>query len=258
MTEKRTVECQDCGYRWESSAANPRCSKADCGRSRNVEPVDAVEDDDDADEPEPDEPADDDRDDEPEPEPDDETEPETPEDGEGDGYTPRFETRKNRAEDVADAADDPDGEVWTADEPEPEDEADAEEEDDEDVPELEPEDLEPMMAVAFDMAATRRGDHWELQEDEAERLSEAWVPVMNQYAPHVLREHYAITVAGMATVAVLRPRLKEDKRQQEKEEAKARDDASLTKPDADEEESDAIAVEATAETTDTTESYDNL
>lgn len=41
MAEERLVECQVCGYRWESSAKTPQCTDPNdtCGRSRRVEEV---------------------------------------------------------------------------------------------------------------------------------------------------------------------------------------------------------------------------
>jgi hypothetical protein len=212
MTDERLVECQDCGYRWKSSASSPRCSKADCGRSRNVEPVqdggDSVEQDGDD--------LDDEDDDRSTGDPDDVD----PEDG---GFTPSFESREQTADHVEANAPDLDDDV-------DDDEDDEQDGDDADkteptadpadeVPDLDPEQLKTGFDLTFDVVANQRGDHWRLDEDEdeAEKLAKAWTPVMNHYAPVLFREHTEVGIAVVATVSIVGPRLAEDRRRAERQ-----------------------------------------
>jgi hypothetical protein len=218
MSDEREVECQDCGYRWKSSADRPRCSQPDCGRSRNVEPVadapieDDDEQDDDAGQQTPQQTPDDEDD------PADSTDEESAEDASS-GYTPAFSVRQERTDtqkrevDTTETSTDADrddgedaeaGDKELADDETPAPEADAE------IPELDPATLKPAMEGTFNVVALNRGDHWELDDKEAEQLAEAWTPVINHYAPVVFREHALIAAACMTSYSVLAPRLAKD------------------------------------------------
>lgn len=225
MPSNRLVECLDCGYRWESSAASPRCSKSDCGRSRNVEPVaDDVDDDDEPDE------ANQDGDARPDGGgdtgrgvPGGETDDDEPENA--GGYTPAFETTQTRTDTTRSTASPTD----EADEADDDEEPDADGDDEQvepasdDLPDLDPEQLVPALEATFGAAATKRGDHWELDEDEAEQLAKGWTPVINHYAPHVFQQYTEVGAALIVTYTVLGPRLAEDKRLAEQAEKAAED-----------------------------------
>ena len=213
MPSERLVECQDCGYRWESGAANPRCSKSDCGRSRNVEPVeDTVEDEGDteADESEQ-QPAETVEEDEADPDPDD------ADDGDSEGYTPAFETQNVRADaergdpgsSTDEDDDEDDGSSSTSTDEDGDDEPEPEGVDE--VPELDPEQLKPAIDATFKMIAVNRGQHWTLDDDEAEQLAEGWTPVMNHYAPVLLKENALLVTAAITSYGVLAPRLAKDR-----------------------------------------------
>lgn len=192
MTEKRLVECQDCGYRWKSSAAEPRCSKSECGRSRNVEAVA------------------DDLDDDP---------------GQGDRDEPE-PVEDDQEDDDEDDQEDSDQQPSGPDE----------------LPEIDPETLEPALKATFNLAATNRGDHWELDDEEAEKLAEGWCPVINHYAPHFLRQYTELGAAVIVTYTVVGPRLAEDKKLAELEE-KATDDETGTVRRQRTEEDDAVEID---------------
>lgn len=221
----RMVECQDCGYRWESAASSPRCSKPDCGRSRNVEPVDDEVDGEADPEPEDDLDADEDeggnagrgasdgrsR----------ETNPGDLDDEDGsdetEGFTPAFESVENTAENV-----DPSPSTPTSTATADDDEHDADQDDDDedepksdpldDVPEIDPDQLAVAFDVTFEMVGSRRGEHWTLDDDEPEQLGKAWAPVMNTYAPRLFAEHTEVGVAVLCTFSILAPKLAEDRR----------------------------------------------
>jgi hypothetical protein len=213
MASSRLVEGQDCGNRWDSTADDPRCSKSDCGRSRNVEPV-ADDLDDDPDEAVDEDEADEEIDDEPDGDSDDDS-----------GYTPAFETATTR-KDVdrgtpTPTDDDSDDDEQDADDDESDDE---EPEGDGDIPDLDPEQLKPALEATFGMVAVERGEHWELDEEEAEKLAEGWCPVINHYAPYFLRQYTEVGAAVIITFTVVGPRLAEDREQARKEEAESVDD----------------------------------
>lgn len=197
--DKRLVECQDCAYQWESTAEHPRCPKAECGRSRDVEPVDQ---DDSADSADSADSSDND-------------------DNEDGGYTPAFTTetveketdqRPPIPEEPIDQDDDQDGD---RDEPAEATPADLE---------LDAETLEPALETTFVMIANRRGPHWELENGESEHLADAWTPVLNHYAPSVVREHTVVGVAVLSTFAIVAPRMAEDRALSQHEHARAEDD----------------------------------
>lgn len=228
MTEERLVECQDCGYRWESSAENPRCSKADCGRSRNVEDVaDDLDGEDESEEIDETSSTDMDPSDE---QAEEATDTEPDEEDEGGGYTPAFETEQTRtdteraARSTSSTSTDEEDEQEDAD-----DEAEVQESEeassgpstDAEIPELEPEQLVPAFEATFNVAATKRGDHWELDDDEAQQLATGWCPVINHYAPHMLREHTVLGAAIITTYGVLGPRLAKDAELAEQDERQA-------------------------------------
>jgi len=223
MASERLVECQDCGYRWESSADSPRCSKSDCGRSRNVEPVaDDVDDQDESEDVE--QTVDDDR---PEPDPvDDELEDDQ---GDEDGYSPAFETTQTRSETEPTAPDDVEGDQDGREEESTSSSSDdgPEPEGPDEVPELDPETLETAFSATFDAVAISRGDHWKLDDDESEQLAEGWTPVINHYAPYLFKQYTEVGVAVMITAGIVGPRVVED-REQAKREAKAEEDTEQT------------------------------
>lgn len=217
------VECQDCGYRWESSADSPRCSKADCGRSRNVEPVEQAADEPDEDDSQ--DPVDDDAEHvEAEPVEDDDDQDDA---DDGGGFAAAFESR----EQAADLRDEPSPPT----DDDQDDDADEQADDDadgtpdpEDIPDINPEQLEAGFTVTFDLIANRRGEHWELAEredgkDEAEQLAEVWTPVLNHYAPYLFKKHTEVGVAVLASATILAPRLAEDRRQAEQREREEQD-----------------------------------
>lgn len=226
MTEKRTVECQDCGYRWESSATNPRCSKSDCGRSRNVEAVDGDRDDD------PDESTSSVDSDEltetTQVEDDDDLEDDV-DDG-GGGFTASFESIDQRTEtDDADLDLDALGSTSQEDE----DDADQEASDDEqgaepaeDVPELDPEQLEAAFSLTFDVVDQQQRADWTLDDDEAAKLGKAWAPVANEYMPYMLAEHTEIGIAVVCTASIVMPRLARERTLADREEQEAREAAN--------------------------------
>jgi len=207
MASERLVECQDCGYRWESGADDPRCAKSDCGRSRNVEPVDDTVDEDSEEiddttgdmDPVEDE-ADDDLDEDP--------------DEEGEGYTPAFEasTVRTDADRGSPTLDDEDEDDDSDEEADEDDEATEEEPEGEDeIPDITAEQLKPAIEATFGMAAVRRGQHWKLDDEEADQLAEGWTPVINHYAPVLLKEHALLATAAITSYSVLAPRLAKDK-----------------------------------------------
>lgn len=248
MPSERLVECQDCGYRWESGAENPRCAKSDCGRSRNVEPVaDDLDRDDDLDDDQ-DQPVEDveetpDEGGDAEPgrgTPSGESDEDTDPDNGSGGYTPAFQTQQTRTdtareratttdEDVREAVDDAgqdDGDQ-DGDQDDDQDGSDQQPSGPDELPEIDPETLKPAIEATFGLAATQRGDHWDVDEDEAMKLAEGWTPVINHYAPHVLRQYTEVGAALIVTYTVLAPRLAEDKRLADLEEKAAEDtDAS--------------------------------
>lgn len=78
------------------------------------------------------------------------------------------------------------------------------------MPELDPGDIEMLVDTSFTVLANQRGEHWELEENEVEKLSEAWTPVANKYAPYMMAEHMVEVTAILTTVTVVVPRLQED------------------------------------------------
>jgi len=234
MSEPRTVRCLDCGYTWESTAENPRCSKSECGRSRNVETVEQALTEEQAEtagdeeaaeeaaeqmdaiysemDPTDDEPADDDPDDD-------------PDDDDDGGFTPAFKTREPSTSSRSSTSPSPprlDRDDEESDDKESDDEestADPAEE----VPELEPEQLALVFETTLDLVADRRGEHWKLDDEESQKLGVAWTPVANEYLPYVFREHTQIGIALIATTSIIGPRLMEDKRLREKEAQRERE-----------------------------------
>ena len=220
MASNRLVECQDCGYRWESSADNPRCSQSDCGRSRNVEDVaDDLDDDldDEADDQLDQQPVDEEIDDEPEPVEDDD-------DGSSrDAYTPAFESENVRTDTDPGSPSSSTSTSTDEDEDDEDDEASSGPSGPDEVPELDPEQLVPAFEASFNMVAVQRGQHWELSDDEAEQLAEGWTPVINHYAPYVMRQYTELGLAAMVTFSVVGPRLAKDKQLSQRAEKAAED-----------------------------------
>lgn len=230
MGESELVRCLDCGHEWECSAQYPQCSDPDdeCGRSRNVEPVSELERDASARTADTGSPSERDG----EPSGDSHAQPER--DSE---WSPLFDAQETETEPVEDmsmseppeiddygGADEPDG--MGRETPEETAEATAEQ-----IPELEAEDIELFVKTPFDMAATTRGDHWELGDDELDQLSHAYARVGNKYAPYLLKEHAPEAMAAVTTMAVVGPRMAEDKRQQEEQESEERDDEAQEQAD---------------------------
>lgn len=227
MTEQRKVRCLDCGYEWSSSASDPRCSKSDCGRSRNVEPVEQADDD-------------------PDPEVEDENEPEpeevedeveqveetvdddpTEETDDSEGYEPMFKSRK---ETVGSSSERPessgDPEVEDDDEEQSDEDDDEQSDDpDEDLPEVNPEELAVIWQTSLSVVDSRMLTDWTIDDDEAEQLGEAWTPVANKYLPYLLKQYTVEGAAVIATLGVLSPKLKaeRDARQQAEQEENATD-----------------------------------
>ena len=201
MSEARQVRCLDCGHEWSCKAQYPQCSDPndECGRSRNVEPVSELESDSGSVS---------------------ERDPEPSGDSGSEGeWSPLFETQESETEPVEDMSisDPPEVEGLGASEPEPSADESATQQAAEQVPELEPEDIELFVKTPFDMAAKSRGEHWELGEDETQQLSVAYAKLGNKYMPYMLAEHAPEVMAGITTVAVIGPRLAEDKNQAEDE-----------------------------------------
>ena len=147
-----------------------------------------------------------------------------PEPDDGDSYTPAFETATTR-KDVdrgtpTPTGGDGDGDEQDADEGDDEEEPEGEG----DIPDLDPEQLKPALEATFGMVAVERGDHWELDEEEAEKLAEGWCPVINHYAPYFLRQYTEVGAAAIITFTVVGPRLAEDREQARREEAESVDD----------------------------------
>ena len=218
MASNRLVECQDCGYRWESSADNPRCSQSDCGRSRNVEDVaDDLDDDldDEADDQLDQQPVEDDTDDDLD---------DGDDDGGRDAYTPAFESENVRTDtDPGSPSSSTSTSTSTDDEDDEDDEASDGPSGPDEVPELDPEQLVPAFEASFNMVAVQRGQHWELSDDEAEQLAEGWTPVINHYAPYVMRQYTELGLAAMVTFSVVGPRLAKDKQLSQRAEKAAED-----------------------------------
>lgn len=208
MAESREVRCLDCGHEWNCRADYPQCADPndECGRSRNVEPIAGLEGSRDRD-----------------PETAGESHTETETETETGQWSPVFETAETETEPVEDMSmseppelgDDPTGdgpgdslatEADAGDGESPEFET-------EDLPELEPEDIELFVKTPFDVAAKSRGDHWELDDDELGQLSHAYCRVGNKYAPYLMKEHAPEILAAVTTVAVVGPRVAEDKEQ---------------------------------------------
>lgn len=230
----RLVECQDCGNRWDSTASRPRCSKAECGRSRNVEPVADDPAGDDAGDVEPEELEAELEEDRPDPgdeEKADRKSGEDPGDGDDASYSPGFEVRDVRTQDDTERAA---PEAPTSDEAADDDEGEDEgfSGDPEDIPEIDPEQLEPGFRITFRQLARRRGEHWHLEDadardadkGEAEELAAAWAPVINHYAPHIFREYTELGMALVVTVSVVGPRYMTDRQLEELAEKRAEDD----------------------------------
>jgi hypothetical protein len=206
MTEERTVECLDCGHTWDSTAENPRCSKAECGRSRNVEPVGQE-----SEEPEPEEP---------EPE---ESEPEESESDDSGGYSPAFEAASadmsgDKRPPGADPSDVEEAIPGAEDGESDSEESEESQLDEGDIPELDPEQLAPAIEATFGAVATTRGEYWRLDEEERDKLAEAWTPVLNHYAPVMVRQHSVVAVALITSAGIVLPRLNEDRERQKRRE----------------------------------------
>lgn len=193
MSEKAEYRCQECGHTFKSKQDYPQCADPndECGRSRNVEEV--------TDEPEP----------EPEPDASDEPEPEPEPESDGDDsgeWTPMFEAETVQKEpagdmDMSGISGDSDGDSEETEgvEMEPP------------TPTLEGEDIEPIISSTFSMVATRRGEHWELSDSEADKMADAYARLGQKYLPYLLAEHSVEITAIIVTGTIVLPRLKTDK-----------------------------------------------
>lgn len=209
------VECQDCGHTWDFSGDDPsnaRCSQAECGRSRDVEPVEEIDvDDEDTSEVAKSSSnietsvADDELTDETSVAEDDDS---------STGYSPAWQTTEEIADVEDDAPETPNDYAEDVEEYDQEDDEAAEgveSEEEPDVPEIEPEQIEPAIDGTFEIVANRRGEHWKLDEDETEQLANCWTPVLNHYAPAMAAEHMIVLIAASTTMAVVQPRIQKDK-----------------------------------------------
>lgn len=210
------VRCLDCGHEWETVAEYPQCSDPndECGRSRNVEPIAEIEGGDGGMS---------------------ERDPEPSGDSQAEGgWSPVFETQEEETETVEDMSFSEEPEIEDHDlgfgagdtDSDPGGDSDPDEGAEPSPPQLEPEDIEFFVKTPFDMAAKSRGDHWELGEDELTQLSHAYCRVGNKYLPYMMAEHAPEVMAALTTMAVVGPRLAEDKaneEQEQKEQKRERD-----------------------------------
>jgi len=217
MSDGTPVRCLDCGHEWETVADYPQCSDPDdeCGRSRNVEPIAELEGEQSGEHPHAGMS-------ERDPAPSGDSHEQS---GQDSDWSPLFDAQESETEPVEDMSMSEAPEIEGMADPEagPDETADPTESADVDLPELEPEDIELFVKTPFDMAAKSRGEHWELGDDELTQLSHAYARVGNKYAPYVMKEHAPEAMAAITTVAVVGPRVAEDKAQ-EKEQEKAEKD----------------------------------
>lgn len=258
MSEQRKVRCLDCGYEWKSSASDPRCSKSDCGRSRNVEPVTDLDEPDDANDEVDDDlgeqvdGADDPReavsmeDDEVQ-----EAKDEVAEQVEdaaddasddGDGYEPMFKSRRKTVEQSERTQSSSSGDTADPDEDEDADSDEQEADADDATPEVEPEEMAVIFETTMSVIDTRMLTDWELEEDEAEKLGRAWCPVANKWLPHLFRQHSVEAAAVIATASLFGPKFaaeqKARKQKAQQEDATEATGGEVREPDAVEQEVD--------------------
>ena len=253
------VECQECGYQWDSSAKIPRCTQDGCG-SRNVEEIEE--------ESEPDEQADHDpaeqagkndlaRDDTPGTTTESDDEPDDGDDGDdSSGYTPMFETSKQRTDASpglsGSASSSSDDDQAGGDGRDRDDEQDDEPDDAEPEIEIDADTLEPAIDATFTVLDGRMVTDWSLEEEETQKLAAGWAPVANKWAPQLLANHGVEAVAVLTTFAILGPRLSAEQQarqeQQEREEATDAEPGTITDEiDTLEEAADEISEEITTE-----------
>lgn len=211
------VQCQECGHEWETVAEYPQCSDPndECGRSRNVEPVSEANTDTDHLS---------------------ERDPEPSGDSQAQGeWSPLFESEETESDAPEDMSFSEPPELdghQPSERGGDESEQHATAEPDVSPPDLEPEDIELFVKTPFDMAAKSRGEHWSLGDDELDQLSHAYCRVGNKYMPYLMAEHAPEVMAAITTVAVVGPRVAEDKakqnekEQQERAEQNQRDEAT--------------------------------
>ena len=77
--------------------------------------------------------------------------------------------------------------------------------------------LAPMLQITFGLIAARRGKHWALSDGEADEAGKAYGAVIDKYLPDVAMGPEVTAV--MITLAIVGPRLGEDKRQEAKKAA---------------------------------------
>lgn len=215
-----------------STAKLPRCTQDDC-RGRNVVETDP---DDESDDESDEEPVETDAEAEADADPVEDTDADS--DDESGGYEPMFSTNQNTADaepdfsspsaeldelDDGDDADDGDRGDDEHDGPDPADGENAE-----DVPEIDPDDLTPIFSSTFAVVDARALTSWQLDDDEAERLGEAWAPLVNKYAPHLFRDRPEEAVAVMCTAAILGPKLAAE--QKARKDREARENATDADP----------------------------
>lgn len=83
--------------------------------------------------------------------------------------------------------------------------------------EVDEEQIKIIWSVTFDLIASRRGEHWELKDNESEKLAGAWTPVINEMAPQAVRENSVLAAAVITTIVVVGPRVREDKKKREEQ-----------------------------------------
>ena len=219
------------------------------------EPVDDSTDEQDA--------VDDDLDDEPV-EDEDAVEDEQDGDDDGGGYTPAFEASQVRTDadrqtptSTSDEDEDTDESTDDSTDEDGDDSTDEQPEGEGEIPDLDPDQLKPALDATFSMVAVNRGEHWKLDDEEAEKLAEGWCPVINHYAPHFMKEYTELGAAAMITFSVMAPRLAEDRRQAEQarreEEAEETAEAGTVRQARTEEDTDTVDAAVDEQQTDAAE-----
>jgi len=210
MTEATEYECNDCGHTFESIQEYPQCGLSDC-RSRNLTETES----DDGSDPSPEQPQqsgermDDGSDGHggaTKDSPDDPTNESEDQEGDGDEWTPLFDTEETDERD---------------DEPEEYSPPTGGESEGGSTgvtpPSLNAEDLQPIIDSSFDAVADRRGEHWKLSDDESERMADAYAALGQKYVPYMLAEHTVELTAVVVTGTIVLPRLQTDKDQSDSE-----------------------------------------
>lgn len=80
--------------------------------------------------------------------------------------------------------------------------------------------LAPLLQITFGIVASRRGPHWALSDGEAKEAGEAYGAVMDKYFPEVSMGPEVTAV--MVTLAIVGPRVMQDKHEAMKRAAAAK------------------------------------